>query len=73
MKSVVQFIKFGIVGISNTLIALAVYYLLLRFGALYLIANTISWVVSVSTVLYRSFRRICVKYQCTGHASAFGC
>lgn len=52
MKSVVQFIKFGIVGVSNTVIALAVYYLLLWLGAPYLIANTISWIVSVFNAFY---------------------
>ncbi len=52
MKSIVQFIKFGIVGVSNTFIALTVYYLLLWLGAIYLIANTISWIVSVFNAFY---------------------
>lgn len=52
MKSVVQFIKFGIVGVSNTVISLVVYYLLLWLGAPYLIANTISWIVSVFNAFY---------------------
>lgn len=52
MKGIVQFIKFGIVGASNTFIALVVYYLLLWMGAAYLIANTISWIVSVFNAFY---------------------
>lgn len=32
-----QFIKFGIVGFSNTLISLAVYYILVFFGWNYLL------------------------------------
>ena len=35
-----QFIKFAIVGCSNTLINLAVYYLLIYVGAHYIIAYT---------------------------------
>ena len=42
-----QFLKFGIVGISNTAIYLAVYYLLLSIGVNYLIANCVGFVVSV--------------------------
>ena len=37
-----QFIKFGIVGCSNTLINLFVYYLFLYLDAHYLIAYTLS-------------------------------
>jgi putative flippase GtrA len=43
---VVQFVKFGIVGISNTLITFAVYTLLLKgFGVWYLAASAIGFVV----------------------------
>lgn len=58
MKSVVQFIKFGIVGVSNTVISLVVYYLLLWLGAPYLIANTISWIVSVFNAFYWNNRYV---------------
>jgi putative flippase GtrA len=41
---VAQFLKFGIVGVSNTLIALAVYTLLLKvFGVWYLAASAIGF------------------------------
>lgn len=43
---VVQFVKFGIVGVSNTLITFAVYTLLLKgFGVWYLAASAIGFVV----------------------------
>jgi putative flippase GtrA len=43
---VVQFLKFGVVGISNTLITFAVYTLLLKgFGVWYLAASAIGFVV----------------------------
>jgi putative flippase GtrA len=42
----VQFVKFGIVGVSNTLITLAVYTLLLKvFGVWYLAASAIGFLV----------------------------
>ncbi len=42
-----QFFKFGIVGISNTLISLGTYYLLVFLGVHYLIANAAGFVLSV--------------------------
>jgi putative flippase GtrA len=43
---VVQFVKFGIVGVSNTLLAFAVYTLLLKvFGVWYLAASAIGFMV----------------------------
>jgi putative flippase GtrA len=38
-----QFLKFCIVGVTNTTISLVVYYLLLKFGVQYLLASTISY------------------------------
>ena len=51
-ENIIQFIKFGIVGLSNTVIALAVYYGLLWLGINYLISNTISWIVSVFNAFF---------------------
>ncbi len=42
-----QFIKFGIVGVSNTLISLGIYYLMVWLGCHYLIANIVGFIVSV--------------------------
>ena len=45
-----QFVKFGIVGVSNTLLTLAVYTLLLKvFGVWYLAASAIGFAVGAST------------------------
>ena len=46
-KLFIQFIKFGIVGVSNTLISLGVYYILVYFGVNYLLANAAGFVLSV--------------------------
>lgn len=47
-----QFIKFGIVGLSNTLISLAIYYVLIYFKINYIIANTIAFIISVLNSYY---------------------
>ena len=47
-----QFVKFGLVGLSNTIINLAVYYGLLYLGVHYLIANTVGFIVSVLNAYY---------------------
>lgn len=48
-----QFIKFGIVGVSNTLISLGVYYVVLWFNAeWYLFGNLLGWIVSVANAFY---------------------
>ncbi len=45
----VQFVKFGIVGVSNTLLTFAVYTLLLKvFGVWYLLASAIGFVVGAT-------------------------
>ncbi|MCR5718974.1 MAG: Coenzyme F420 hydrogenase/dehydrogenase, beta subunit C-terminal domain [Lachnospiraceae bacterium] len=47
-----QFIKFGIVGISNTVICLAVYYLGLLVGIDYRISYTLGFLASVCNAFY---------------------
>lgn len=47
-----QFIKFGIVGVSNTLISLAVYEACIFLGVHYLLADPIGLVVSVVNAYY---------------------
>lgn len=49
----VQFIKFGIVGVSNTLISLAIYYIFVWVSKdLYMWGNIVGWVVSVFNAFY---------------------
>lgn len=50
---VIQFIKFGIVGLSNTLVSLAVYYLFVWLSpSLYMWGNAVGWAVSVLNAFY---------------------
>lgn len=53
-----QFIKFGIVGFSNTLISLAVYYILVFFGWKYLLANTMGFLISVCNAFFWNYRYV---------------
>ena len=61
-----QFIKFGLVGVSNTFISLGTYYLLYFLGLNYLIANTIGFVVSVLNSYYWNNKYVFKKTQ-NGH------
>lgn len=44
IKGKKEFIKFGIVGVSNTLITFVVYNILLKLGVNYLVANIIGYI-----------------------------
>ena len=50
--NIMQFIKFGIVGLANTAIGLAIYYGFLWLGVNYLISNAASWLISVLNAFY---------------------
>ena len=47
-----QFVKFGIVGVSNTLIFLLIYYILIYFRVNYIVANTAGFILSVLNAYY---------------------
>ncbi|MCI1577497.1 MAG: GtrA family protein [Clostridium beijerinckii] len=47
-----QFLKFGIVGVSNTLISLLIYYILIYFDIDYVVANAIGFIVGVLNSYY---------------------
>ena len=49
---IIQFIKFSIVGISNTLISIAAYYLFLFMGIHYIAANTIGYLLGTLNAYY---------------------
>ena len=51
-ETFIQFLKFGLVGVSNTLLALAIYYAWLFLTGNYLQANFISWALSVLNAFY---------------------
>lgn len=62
MKSeIYQFIKFGLVGISNTLIAYVAYSICVYIGIHYLIANAIGFFISVLNAYYWSDRFVFKK------------
>lgn len=48
----VQFIEFGLVGVLNTVISLAVYYILLFFHIHYVLANGIGFVLGTLNAYY---------------------
>lgn len=50
--SFIQFIKFGIVGISNTVISYVVYLVAVKCGAYYLLASVLGFVISVINAFY---------------------
>lgn len=57
--TVKQFLKFGLVGISNSLTALAAYYLVLWAApALYWLGNALGWIVSVANSFYWNRRYV---------------
>jgi len=47
MEEYIQFIKFGIVGLSNTLITLIVYFILIKLNVYYLTANVAGYIAGV--------------------------
>jgi len=47
-----QFFKFGIVGLSNTALSLAIYYALVLISLHYILANVIAFAVSVINAYY---------------------
>ena len=65
---IVQFLKFGLVGISNTAVSLAVYYLFLWIDdSLYLWGNVVGWVVSVANAFYWNNKYVFAQH-CEGFA-----
>ncbi len=46
-SNIIQFIKFGLVGVSNTLVNYIVYVIFVWLGAHYVIANTMGFLISV--------------------------
>ncbi len=45
--NIIQFIKFGLVGVSNTLVNYIVYVIFIALGAHYVVANTMGFLISV--------------------------
>jgi len=62
-KPFLQFLKFGIVGFSNTLIGYVVYSLCVWLGMHYLLANAVGFIVSVLNAFYWSDRFVFKKSE----------
>ena len=52
VQTLIQFVKFGIVGVSNTLISYVVYAVGVYFGIHYLVASVLGFVISVLNSFY---------------------
>ena len=53
MKTLLQFIKFGLVGVSNTAVSMACYYLFLWLDPdLYLVGSIVGTVVSIANAFF---------------------
>lgn len=55
---ILQFMKFGIVGVSNTLISLAVYYFLFSIGIHYVVANTFAFIISTFNAYFWNIKYV---------------
>lgn len=51
-RSFVQFIKFGLVGVSNTLVSQVVYMVCIALGLHYIAANIIAFIISVLNAFF---------------------
>ena len=50
-----QFIKFGLVGVSNTAVSMAVYYIFLWISPdLYMVGSILGTILSIACLLYTS-------------------
>ena len=59
LGTLMQFIKFGIVGVSNTLVDLAVYYIFVLINpALYIPGKTAGFIISVLNAFYWNNRYV---------------
>ena len=66
-----QFIKFAIVGLSNTIINLSIYYFCIFIGLHYLIAYTLGFLISVCNAFFWNNKYVFVNKQETNIFKAF--
>lgn len=60
-EAFIQFVKFGIVGVSNTLIHYFTYLICIAIGCHYLIASIIGFMISVINAFYWNNKYVFVK------------
>ncbi len=68
-----QFIKFGLVGISNAIVLLAVYYALLYLHVHYIIAYTIGFILSVLNAYFWNNQYVFKQARSTFWNKLFKC
>lgn len=71
-KIMEQFIKFGFVGVSNTIISLATYYILVWLGCPYILANTAGFLLSVGNAYFWNSRYVFKEKTEESQIKAFG-
>ena len=61
-STIKQFIKFGVVGVSNTAISLAIYYIFVFINpSLFIVGNTVGLIVSVLNAYYWNNKYVFTK------------
>lgn len=62
-ESFMQFVKFGIVGVSNTLISYVTYLIFVLMGVQYLIAQGIGFFISVTNSFYWNNKYVFIEEE----------
>lgn len=61
IQTIIQFVKFGVVGLSNTAISYGAYVILTYIGIQYVLANIIAFIVSVLNSFFWNNRYVFKK------------
>jgi putative flippase GtrA len=61
--SIFQFIKFCIVGLSNTIISYLTYMLLIKIGLHYLLASILAFFISTTNSFFWNRKYVFIKYK----------
>lgn len=65
-----QFIKFGLVGVSNTAVSMAVYYIFLWIDpGLYMVGSILGTILSIANAFFGTISLCLPEMQTTGAAS----
>lgn len=62
----IQFIKFGLVGVANTLISLVIYYVCIWLGVHYILANTLGFFAGTLNAFFWNNRYVFKDHHNTG-------
>lgn len=69
VKTIWQLIKFGIVGVSNTVISYVIYVILVFFGLHYTISNIIGFLISILNAYYWNKKLVFKKNESSSKES----